>query len=100
MPRGDKRHYTNKQERKAEHIAEGYRKRGVSAKTAKARAWATVNAIHGGGELKGGSGYGKKTNKAPMRKGGRKAARTRTAAKSRRSTKSKRGGSKSRSKKR
>lgn len=43
MPRGDKSAYTDKQKRRAEHIAEGYKKRGVSAKTAKARAWATVN---------------------------------------------------------
>jgi hypothetical protein len=43
MPRGDKSAYTDKQKRRAEHIAESYEKRGVSAKTAKARAWATVN---------------------------------------------------------
>jgi plasmid stabilization system protein ParE len=76
MPRGDKSKYTDKQKRKAEHIAEGYRERGVSAKTAKARAWATVNAIHGGGE-KSGSGRGKPENKAPNRKGGRKGGRAR-----------------------
>jgi len=70
MPRGDKRKYTEKQKRKAEHIAEGYVKRGTPAKTAKARAWATVNAIHGGGE-KSGSGRGKPENKAPYRKGGK-----------------------------
>jgi hypothetical protein len=29
MPRGDKSKYTDKQERKADHIAEGYEKRGV-----------------------------------------------------------------------
>lgn len=80
MPRGDKRHYTNKQERKAEHIAEGYKKRGTSAKEAKRRAWATVNAIHKGGELKGGSGYGKAEDRSPSKKGGRKGARSRTAA--------------------
>jgi plasmid stabilization system protein ParE len=76
MPRGDKKKYTDKQKRKAEHIAEGYVERGVSAKTAKARAWATVNAIHGGGE-KSGSGRGKPENKAPSRKGGRKGGRAR-----------------------
>ena len=70
MPQGDKSSYTDKQKRKAEHIAEGYVQRGVSKKTAKARAWATVNAIHGGGE-KSGSGRGKPENKAPYRKGGR-----------------------------
>jgi len=29
MPRGDKGKYTSKQKRKAEHIEEGYEKRGV-----------------------------------------------------------------------
>jgi len=71
MPQGDKSAYTNKQKRQAEHIEEGYEKRGVSKKTAKARAWATVNKMTGGGK-KSGSGRGKKVNKAPARKGGRK----------------------------
>ncbi len=82
MPRGDKRAYTDKQKRKAEHIAEGYEERGVSAKEAKRRAWATVNAIHGGGE-KSGSGRGKPENKEPYRKGGRKGGRARRAPSSR-----------------
>ena len=30
MPRGDKSSYTDKQKRKAEHIEEGYKERGVS----------------------------------------------------------------------
>ena len=42
MPRGDKSSYTDKQKRKAEHIEEGYEKRGVSHKEAESRAWATV----------------------------------------------------------
>ncbi len=71
MPRGDKSSYTNKQKRQAEHIAEGYKKRGVSAKTAKARAWATVNKETGGGK-KSGSGRGKKESHESSRKGGRK----------------------------
>lgn len=71
MPRGDKSAYTGKQKRRAEHIAEGYEKRGVPKKTAKARAWATVNKISGGGE-KSGSGRGKPENRAPMREGGRR----------------------------
>jgi plasmid stabilization system protein ParE len=71
MPRGDKGKYTDKQKRKAEHIAEGYEDRGLGKKEAKRRAWATVNAIHGGGE-KSGSGRGKPENKEPYRKGGRK----------------------------
>lgn len=61
MPRGDKRAYTDKQKRQAEHIEEGYEDRGVSKKTAKARAWATVNKESGGGK-KSGSGRGKKGN--------------------------------------
>jgi plasmid stabilization system protein ParE len=70
MPRGDKSKYTDKQKRQAEHIAEGYEKRGVSGKTAEKRAWATVNAASGGGK-KSGSGRGKKTNKAPAKRGGK-----------------------------
>jgi plasmid stabilization system protein ParE len=71
MARGSKKSYTSKQKRQADHIEEGYEKRGVSKKTAKARAWATVNKSTGGGK-KSGSGRGKKANKSPMRKGGRK----------------------------
>jgi len=71
MPQGDKSSYSNKQKRQAEHIEEGYEKRGVSKSTAKKRAWATVNKMTGGGK-KSGSGRGKKENKAPARKGGRK----------------------------
>ena len=71
MPRGDKDKYTDKQKRQAEHIEEGYEKRGVSEKEAESRAWATVNKISGGGK-KSGSGRGKAENKEPMRKGGRK----------------------------
>ena len=55
MPRGDKSKYTDKQERKADHIAEGYEKKGVSTKEAESRAWATVNKDDGGGK-KSGSG--------------------------------------------
>jgi plasmid stabilization system protein ParE len=71
MARGSKAKYTAKQKRRAEHIAEGYEKRGVSKKTAKARAWATVNKESGGGK-KSGSGRGRKENRASSRKGGRK----------------------------
>jgi len=79
MPQGDKSKYTAKQKRQAEHIEEGYEKRGVSKKTAAGRAWATVNAMSGGGK-KSGSGRGKKVDKAPARKGGRKGAASRTVA--------------------
>ena len=50
MPRGDKSSYTDKQKRQAEHIEEGYERRGVSGKEAAKRAWATVNASTGGGK--------------------------------------------------
>ena len=71
VPRGDKGAYTDKQKRQAEHIEEGYEDRGVSKKTAKARAWATVNKESGGGK-KSGSGRGKKGNKSSSKKGGKK----------------------------
>jgi plasmid stabilization system protein ParE len=58
MPRGDKSKYTDKQERMAEHIEEGYEKQGVSEKEAERRAWATVNKMTGGGNKPGGSGRG------------------------------------------
>ncbi len=48
--------YTSKQERKAEHIAEGYEKKGVPQDEAEKRAWATVNKQDGGGKNPGGSG--------------------------------------------
>lgn len=69
MPEGDKGKYTDKQKRKAEHIAEGYEDRGVSAKEAKGRAWATVNKESGGGN-KSGSGRGRKESHESSRKGG------------------------------
>jgi len=74
MPRGDKSKYTAKQKRQAEKIAKGYEERGVSKKEAKRRAWATVNEMTGGGK-KSGSGRGKKTNKGPAKKGGRKSGK-------------------------
>ena len=77
MPRGDKDKYTDKQKRKAEHIAEGYEDRGVSAKEAKGRAWATVNKESGGGN-KSGSGRGKKDTHVSSSRGGKKAAQNRT----------------------
>jgi hypothetical protein len=76
MPQGDKSSYSSKQKRQAAHIEKGYEKRGVSKKTAKARAWATVNKSTGGGK-KSGSGRGKATNKSSSRKGGRKAGKSR-----------------------
>jgi hypothetical protein len=81
MARGDKSSYTGKQKRQAEHIEEGYEKRGVSKKTAEARAWATVNKMTGGGK-KSGSGRGKKVNKSPAKKGGKLGGRATAAKKS------------------
>ena len=74
MPRGDKGSYTDKQKRQAEHIEEGYEKKGVSKKEAEARAWATVNKETGGGK-KSGSGRGKKTTRSASKKGGKKATK-------------------------
>ncbi|MDO9381266.1 MAG: plasmid stabilization protein [Hyphomicrobiaceae bacterium] len=84
MPRGDKSKYTGKQERKADHIAEGYEKRGVGKKEAESRAWATVNKDDGGGKKPGGSGRGKSTGNPAAHKGGKlggKASAARPAAK-------------------
>ncbi len=77
MPRGDKSKYTDKQERKADHIAESYENRGVPEQEAERRAWATVNKDDGGGERPGGSGRGKSTGHPAAHKGGRKGARRR-----------------------
>ena len=70
MPRGDKSKYTDKQDRKADHLAEGYEQRGVPEKEAERRAWATVNKESGGGN-KSGSGRGVPDSNVSARKGGR-----------------------------
>lgn len=66
MPRGDKSKYTGRQKRQARHIEEGYEKRGIPAKEAERRAWATVNKETGGGK-KSGSGRGRTMNYAAAR---------------------------------
>jgi hypothetical protein len=89
MPRGDKSSYTGKQKRQAEHIEEGYEKRGVAKGEAERRAWATVNKETHGGK-KSGSGRGKAEDHSPARKGGKlggKAAARRPAAARSRSAK-------------
>jgi hypothetical protein len=53
MPRGDKSKYTDRQARKADHIARGYEHRGVASDEAERRAWATVNTDDGGGKASG-----------------------------------------------
>jgi hypothetical protein len=60
MPQGDKSSYTDKQKRMAAHIEKGYEMRGLSAKTAEGRAWATVNKVDGGGKK---SGSGRRASK-------------------------------------
>ena len=75
MARGDKSKYTSKQKRQEEHIEEGYKKRGVSKKEAERRAWATENAISGGGK-KGGRASASRSAAARSRSA-RKGAATR-----------------------
>lgn len=64
MARGSKSSYSAKQKRQAEHIEEGYRKRGVSKGKAEERAWRTVNKHTGGAK--------KKTGTATKKSGARK----------------------------
>jgi plasmid stabilization system protein ParE len=94
MPRGDKSAYSQKQQRQAEHIEEGYETRGTPRGEAARRAWATVNKMTGGGKKRG-SGRGRRTNRSPARKGGRigsshvsPAARVRAGRKAARTRKS------------
>ena len=80
MPSRDKGKYTDKQKRKAEHIAEGYESRGVPEERAEAIAWATVNKEDGGGN-KSGSGRGVPDTKVAAKRGGKiggKASASRT----------------------
>lgn len=89
MPRGDKSIYSDKQKRQAEHIEEGYEKRGTPKKEAQRRAWATVNKETGGGK-KSGSGRGHAVSNASSKKGGRlggQASANRSAAAKSRSAK-------------
>lgn len=80
MPRGEKSKYTEKQQRKAEHIEQSYEERGVSKDEAEARAWATVNKQTGGGERKGGSGRTKSetAKRADRKDSAHRAAKART----------------------
>lgn len=93
MAKGSKKKYTSKQKRKAEHIEESYKDRGVSDEEAERRAWATVNKSDKGGK-KSGSGRGKKSSKKSAKKGGRKGGKKR--AKNKRTTR-KKGGRKKKS---
>ena len=69
MPRRDKSKYTDKQRRKADHIAESYESRGVSKDEAERRAWATVNTESGGGN-KSGEGRGVPDTHVSSERGG------------------------------
>ena len=82
MPRGSKDKYTAKQKRKAEHIEDSYKARGVSEDEAEARAWATVNKQSGGGEKAGGSGQktSAASKEAARSDSARRAAATREGA--------------------
>jgi plasmid stabilization system protein ParE len=71
MPRGDKSAYTDKQDRKAQHIEDSYEAKGVPEKEAERRAWATVNKDDGGGKRAGGAGQGKHTGHPAAHKGGK-----------------------------
>jgi hypothetical protein len=80
VTKGDKSSYTDKQKRKAEHIEEGYDKRGVSHDEAERRAWATVNKESGGGN-KSRSGRGKKDTHESSSKGGKKSGSSQSSEK-------------------
>ena len=81
MPQGDKSSYTDKQKRKAEHIEEGYRKRGVGKGEAEERAWRTVNKQDGGAKKKRSSSR-RRSSGSTSRKSGGSRKRTRTARRS------------------
>ena len=67
MPQGSKQAYSGKQKRQAEHIEQGYEKKGVGKKEAEERAWRTVNARSGGGKE---SGSGRSTSRSAAAKKG------------------------------
>ena len=54
MPRGENSKYTDKQEDRGDHFADGCRLRGVFRMRSARRTWATVNKDYGGGENPGG----------------------------------------------
>lgn len=73
--------YTAKQERKADHIEDGYREKGMSKKKAEQIAWATVNKQDGGGKNPGGSGRKKSSTKAKSKSAPSKAKGKRPTSK-------------------
>lgn len=75
MPRGA---YTSKQDRKAEHIADSYEKRGVGKKEAEERAWRTVNKQDKGGNN---AGSGRSRSRSEAAKKGWETRRKRARSK-------------------
>jgi hypothetical protein len=75
MARGSKSKYTGKQKRQAEHIEEGYKKRGTSKKEAERRAWATVNRETGGGKKSGVAGARRRARRVLAKAGERVAGK-------------------------
>lgn len=80
MPQGGKSKYTAKQKRKAEHIEEGYEKKGLSEDEAERRAWATINKQDGGGK-RGGAGRpdASRRSTAARKDSARRASKTRAS---------------------
>lgn len=76
MAKGSKAKYTDKQKRQARHIELGYEREGIGEREAASRAWATVNKTDGGGNKRGGSGYGKRLTDNAAKNAGRKKSRT------------------------
>lgn len=74
MPKGA---YTQKQERKADHIVEAYRDKGVSKKEAEERAWRTVNRQDHGGKN---AGHGRSSSRSAAAKKGWETRRRRGSA--------------------
>lgn len=84
MPKGSKSAYTTKQKRQAASIERSYKKRGVSTRTAEARAWATVNKQDGGGKKKRSTSRTRKATGSRKRTGGTtRATRSRSTGASR-----------------
>jgi hypothetical protein len=83
VARGAKSSYSSKQKRQAADIEKSYKKRGVSSKTAEARAWATVNKQTGGAAKKKSASKKSAAKKPATKKPSAKKsmARRKTAAK-------------------
>lgn len=68
MPQDEKSNYTDKRNRQVGVIEKGYDQKGVARPEPEARAWATVNKLHGGGK----NGSGRKVPFGPVGGLGRK----------------------------